>query len=79
MKSNHSRFWTVEIIFFETPLKSKNHNEHGQRRSILFQYEMGTSETQINQLIDNLLNDWSKIVYLYYLVHNFAEQIKSGE
>lgn len=51
----------------------------GQRRSILFQYEMGTSEIQINQLIDNLLNDWSKIVYLYYLVHNFGEQIKSGE
>lgn len=51
----------------------------GKRRSILFQYEMGTSELQIDQMIDNLLNDWSKIVYLYYLVHDFAEQIKTGE
>lgn len=50
----------------------------GQRRYILFQYEMGTSEAQIDQMIDNLLNDWAEIVYLYYLVHDFSEQSKTG-
>lgn len=50
----------------------------GQRRPIYFQYEMGTSES-VKSLIDNLLNDWSKIVYLYHLVHDFSEQFKSGE
>lgn len=78
IKNNHSRFWSVEIIFFETPLKSKHHREQGQRRPIYFQYEMGTAET-VDQTIDNLLNDWSKIVYLYYLVHDFSENIKNGE
>lgn len=49
----------------------------GKRRPILFQYEMGTTDN-VNQTIDSLLNDWSKIVYLYHLVHEFAEQFKSG-
>lgn len=38
---------------------------------------MGTTDT-VNHTIDSLLNDWSKIVYLYHLVHDFAEQFKSG-
>lgn len=101
VRNNNSRFWTVEIIFFETPLKSKHHREQGKctillkqfsewlkklifyiisgkRRPILFQYEMGTTNT-VNHTIDSLLNDWSKIVYLYLLVHDFAEQFKNGE
>lgn len=101
VKNNNSRFWTVEIIFYETPLKSKHHREQGKyiiliidklyriffmtinclisgkRRPILFQYEMGTTDT-VNHTIDSLLNDWSKIVYLYLLVHDFAEQFKNG-
>lgn len=39
---------------------------------------MGTTDT-VNQTIDSLLNDWSKIVYLYHLVHEFAEQFKNGK
>lgn len=38
---------------------------------------MGTTES-VNQTIDSLLSDWSKIVYLYILVHDFAEQFKNG-
>lgn len=30
VKNNNSRFWTVEIIFYETPLKSKHHREQGK-------------------------------------------------
>lgn len=38
---------------------------------------MGTADS-VNQTIDSLLNDWSKIVYLYNLVHDFADQFKNG-
>lgn len=38
---------------------------------------MGSTDT-VNHTIDSLLNDWSKIVYLYHLVHDFAEQFKNG-
>lgn len=104
----NSRFWIVEIIFYETPLKSKHQREQGKidfeekslnsqkyvfyyknvnvnclfdigkRRPILFQYDMGTADT-VNQTIDSLLNDWSKIVYLYNLVHDFADQFNNGK
>lgn len=65
LKSNGFFFYSV-LFFIE-----------GKRRSILFQYEMGTTDT-VNNTIDSLLNDWSKIVYLYHLVHDFAEQFKNG-
>lgn len=31
VRSNFSRHWTVEIIFYETPLKSKHHREKGKK------------------------------------------------
>lgn len=30
IKNNNNRFWTVEIIFYETPLKSKHQREQGK-------------------------------------------------
>lgn len=78
VKSNHSGHWAAELIFYETPLKSKHHREQGQRRPVYFQYDLGTSET-VGKTIDSLLDDWSRIVYLYALVHDFAEQFKNGE
>lgn len=50
----------------------------GQRRPLILMYEIGTTDT-VNHFIDSLLNDWSKVVYLYNLVHDFAEHLKSGE
>lgn len=41
-------------------------------------YEIGTTDT-VNHFIDSLLNDWSKVVYLYNLVHDFAEHLKNGK
>lgn len=78
VKSNHSGHWTAELIFYETPLKSKHHREQGQRRPVYFQYDLGTSET-VGKTVDSLLDDWSRIVYLYPLVHDFAEQFKNGK
>lgn len=75
---NNFGFWTVELIFYETPLKSKHNREQGQRRPVYFQYDLGTSET-VGKTVENLLDDWSRIVYLYCLVHDFSEQFKNGE
>lgn len=49
----------------------------GQRRPLILMYEIGTTDT-VNHFIDSLLNDWSKVVYLYNLVHDFAEHLKNG-
>lgn len=78
VKSNHSGHWMAELIFYETPLKSKHHREQGQRRPVYFQYDLGTSET-VGKTIDSLLDDWARIVYLYALVHDFADQFKNGK
>lgn len=78
VKINHSGHWTAELTFYGTPLKSRHHREQGQRRPVYFQYDLGTSET-VDKTIDSLLDDWSRIVYLYALVHDFAEQFKNGK
>lgn len=76
--NKHNRVWTIELVFFGTPLQSGHHREQGQRRTVYYQFEMGPSDT-VGRTIDSLLNDWSKIVYLYSIVHDFAEQYKNGE
>lgn len=76
--NNNKDFWMAELIFFDTPLKSKHNREQGQRRPVYFQYELGVSES-VEKTVDSLLEDWSRIVYLYCLVHDFAEQFKNGE
>lgn len=78
VKSTHSGHWMAELIFYETPLKSKHHREQGQRRPVYFQYDLGTSET-VGKTVDSLLDDWARIVYLYALVHDFADQYKNGK
>lgn len=75
--NNNNNFWMAELIFYETPLKSKHHREQSQRRPVYFQYELGISES-VDKTVDSLLEDWSRIVYLYCLVHDFAEQFKNG-
>lgn len=47
------------------------------RRAVYCQYDFGTSE-HIGKTVDQFLNDWSKIVYLYNIVHDFSEQYKNG-
>lgn len=49
----------------------------GQRRPLYFQYELLAAE-RVGRAVDGLLNDWTKIVYLYGLVHEFAEQYTNG-
>lgn len=77
-KHNYSRMWTVELIFYGTPLQSTHYKEQGLRRAVYLQYEM-VAEDLIGRTVDNLLNDWSKIVYLYTLIHDFAEEYKNDK
>lgn len=76
-KNNHTRLWTIELVFFGTPLQSTHHREQGLRRTVYYQYDSVSSE-MVSKTIDSLLSDWSKIVYLYSIVHDFAEQYKNG-
>lgn len=71
-KPNQMRLWILELIFYSTDLQSFNYKEQGQRRTVYLQYEMLPVES-IGRTVDQMLNDWIKIVCLYALVHDFAE------
>lgn len=64
-------FWSVEYVFCGTPLPSTHHREQGARRTINFLYEFVAAE-QMTKTTDRLLDDWSKIVYLFSIVNDFA-------
>lgn len=66
------RSWIVELIFNGTPLQSLHPKEQGNRRAVYFHYEMLLADS-ISKTVDQVLNDWTKIVLLYSLVHEFAE------
>lgn len=78
--NNSFKHVTQNIIVSQigTPLQSTHHREQGLRRTVYFQYELLPSE-MVSKTIDSLLSDWSKIVYLYSIVHEFAEQYKNGK
>ncbi|XP_055589648.1 mediator of RNA polymerase II transcription subunit 14 [Uranotaenia lowii] len=77
-KGNQTRLWTTELVFYGTPLPSTHHKEQGMRRAVYLQYDMLPVES-VDKVVDMILNDWSKIVYLYTLVHDFREQIKNDK
>ncbi|XP_058828466.1 mediator of RNA polymerase II transcription subunit 14 [Topomyia yanbarensis] len=77
-KGNQTRLWTTELVFYGTPLPSTHHKEQGMRRAVYLQYDMLPVDA-VDRIVDMILNDWSKIVYLYTLVHDFREQIKSDK
>lgn len=66
------RSWIMEMIFNSTPLQSSNSKEQGNRRAVYFHYEMLPADS-IAKTVDQILNDWVKIVLLYSLVHDFSE------
>uniref|UniRef100_A0A8D8N5P3 Mediator of RNA polymerase II transcription subunit 14 n=2 Tax=Culex pipiens TaxID=7175 RepID=A0A8D8N5P3_CULPI len=73
-KGNQTRLWTTELVFYGSPLTSAHHKEQGMRRAVYLQYDMSPVDA-VDRIVDMILNDWSKIVYLYTLVHDFREQI----
>lgn len=50
----------------------------GFRRTVNCLYEFLPTE-QMNKTTDCLLDDWAKIVYLYSIVEEFANQFKNGK
>lgn len=77
-RGNQTRLWTTELVFYGTPLSSTHHKEQGMRRAVYLQYDMLPVDA-VDKIVDLILNDWSKIVYLYTLVHDFREQLKSDK
>lgn len=76
-KNNQIRVWVVEFVFFSTPLQSTHAKEQGNRRTVYLTYEQ--SNHDFSKTVDDLLKDWSKIVYLYTLAYNFSEHIKNSK
>uniref|UniRef100_A0A1I8PUW4 Mediator of RNA polymerase II transcription subunit 14 n=1 Tax=Stomoxys calcitrans TaxID=35570 RepID=A0A1I8PUW4_STOCA len=74
-KNNQIRVWVVEFVFFSTPLQSTHAKEQGNRRTVYLTYEQINHD--FSKTVDDLLKDWSKIVYLYTLAYNFSEHIKN--
>ncbi|XP_020281468.1 mediator of RNA polymerase II transcription subunit 14 isoform X2 [Pseudomyrmex gracilis] len=70
-----AKTWTVEFVFYGSPLSSSHPKEQGLRRPVYFQYEVGTADT-VSRTVDALLNDWAQIVHLYSIVHDLAEYFK---
>ncbi|XP_055533102.1 mediator of RNA polymerase II transcription subunit 14 [Wyeomyia smithii] len=77
-KGNQTRLWTTELVFYGTPLPSTHHREQGMRRAVYLQYDMLPVDS-VDRIVDMILNDWSKIVYLYTLVHDFREQMRNDK
>lgn len=75
-KSNKIRSWVMEFIFYSTPLQSVHPREQGNRRTLYLSYDQISN---YSQTVEDLLKDWSKIVYLYTLVYSFAEHIKNSK
>lgn len=52
VKNNHSRYWTVEMVFFSTPLQSRHHREQGKgtKKCLLFSFSHLTASVlwQVN-------------------------------
>lgn len=75
-KNSQVRIWVVEFVFYSTPLKSTHQKELGNRRTVNLTYEQANHD--FSKTVEDLLNDWSKIVYLYTLVYDFAEQLRNS-
>lgn len=67
----HSKLWSLELVFFSSPLRSSSSREQSQRRNVCFTYEMD-STIDIAQTVDAMLRDWASVVYLYRLVCEFT-------
>lgn len=76
-KNNQIRVWIVEFVFYSTPLQSTHPKEQGNRRTVYLTYEQINHD--FSKTVEDLLKDWSKIVYLYTLVHNFSEHMKNSK
>ncbi|TDG47352.1 hypothetical protein AWZ03_006211 [Drosophila navojoa] len=74
-KNSQVRIWVVEFVFYSTPLQSTHQKELGSRRTVNLTYEQANQD--FSKTVEDLLNDWSKIVYLYTLVYDFAEQLRN--
>lgn len=78
-KNRHTRNWSVETVFAGSPLSGvgdqQPHVNARRRCSVQHQY----SAMHPVDTVDALLRDWSCMVYLYGLVYDFAEHLRTGE
>lgn len=70
-------FWSVEFVFNGAPLRSMHSREQGVRRTVTSTLPGNNPADQISKTVDCLLDEWTKIVYLYSLVEEFVQHDKS--
>lgn len=77
-RHNQTRSWTMELVFYNSPLALTEDTTKSLRRPVYLHYDVLPAE-QTQKTIQLFLEGWSRIVYLYVLVHDFAEVYKNGE
>lgn len=70
-------FWSVEFVFNDAPLRSTHSRELSTRRTVTTTLPGNNPADQISKTVDCLLDEWTKIVYLYTLVEDFVQMYKS--
>lgn len=77
-RHNLTRSWALELVFYSTPFALPTDSTKSLRKPVYFHYDVLTAE-HTGKTIQLILEGWARIVYLYALVHDFAEAYKSGE
>lgn len=75
-RHNQTRCWTIELVFYSSPLPTTA-DSRSLRRPVYLQYDVLPAE-QTENTIHLFLEGWARIVYLYVLVHDFAEVYNVG-
>ncbi|CAG2112067.1 unnamed protein product, partial [Medioppia subpectinata] len=74
-----SKVWNVVLAFCNPPLQTLAAKEHGSRRVLNLPYEYASgSQTHLNKMVDELLNDWSAIARLYDVIKTFAANLQNN-
>ncbi|RWS16530.1 Mediator of RNA polymerase II transcription subunit 14-like protein [Dinothrombium tinctorium] len=73
LQGKSSKIWLVALNFSNFPLPSQSVKEHSSHGVVYLMYDFTNgSQSQIKQMVDELLEDWAAIAKLYEVVDDFA-------
>lgn len=79
IRHNQTRQWTVEFVFYSSPLATMaSSDSRSLRRPVYLNFDVLSPE-QTEKTVQQFLEGWARTVYLYALVHDFAEVYNNGE
>jgi len=78
MQSKTSKLWHVMLTFANPPVRGTSSKEQSNRKVVNNAYDYSTgSQSTIEKMVEDLLQDWTAIARLYEIVQNFAEDLKT--